>query len=238
MDFSIANQTEADFQPMCIGGDGLNATAGSIDGDNSSIAAAKGTKSTGRKRHKTRTQRRRQANVLTFQFKSGQKPVKIFLRGKKLQTLLSNKGNVSVAGAKFSHPRLLPTGTFVVSGFRLSLVHLQSQADHVQRRITMYGGRNAPNPDQWMEAERTMLMNQRNTISSNSTPSKCVHKLQQKLTEELDSAAAMDADTESDLSLEHSKSDSLSSNKQTREQEINRTSLSDEIDDIFGALDD
>jgi hypothetical protein len=226
---------------MCVGGDGLNATPGSIDGEDGSlktVAAAKEAKSTERKRYRTGTRRRRRANVLMFQFKSGQKPLRILLRGKKLLMLLSNRGNVSVAGAKFNHPRLLPTGAFVVSGFKLSLVHLQSQADLVQRRITMYGGRNAPNHGQWMEAEKTTLMNQRNTISSNSTPSKCVHDMQQKLTEELDSAAAMDAGTESDLSLEHSLSDSLSSNKQTREQEINRTSLSDEIDDIFGALDD
>ena len=237
-DFPIANETEADFQPTCVGEDRLNATADSIDGEGGSlktVAAAKVAKSTGRKRHKTRIQRRR-ANVLTFQYcKSGQKPVKILLRGKKLLTLLSHRGgNVSVAGAKFSHPRLLPTGTFVASRFTLSLVHLQSEADQAQRDFTTYSGCNVPNHNQWMEAERTTLRN-----ASSST---CVHQLQQKLTEELDSAAAMDTniDRESDLSLEHLQSDSLLSNKQTREQDINRTSIleTDEIDDIFGALDD
>ena len=236
MDFPIANETEADFQPTCVGEDGLNATAGSIDGEDGSlktVAAAKVAKSAGRKRHKTRIQRR--ANVLMFQYyKSGQKPVKILLRGKKLLTLLSHRGgNVSVVGAKFSHPRLLPTGTFVSSRFTLSLVHhLQSEANQAQRHFTMYCDRNVhvPNHNQWMEAERTMLRNASSTT--------CVHQLQQKLTEELDSAAAMDAIIESDLSLEHLQSDSLLSNEQTSEQDINRTSIPDEIDDIFGALDD
>ena len=234
MDFPIANETEADFQPTCVDGDGLNAKVGSIDREDGSLkivapGPAKVAKSTGRKRHKTRIQRRRRANVLMFQYyKSGQKPVKILLRGKKLLTLLSHRGgNVSVVGAKFSHPRLLPTGTFVTSRFTLSLVHLQSEA---QRHFTMYSGRNGPNHNQWMEAERTMLKNASSTT--------CVHQLQQKLTEELDSAAAMDANTESNLSLEHSQSDSLLSNKQIRKQDINRTSILDEIDDIFGALDD
>ena len=237
MDFPIANETEADFQPICVGGDSLNTTAGSIDREDGSLKTlaaakeAKSTKSTGRRRYKTRIQRRRQANVLTFQYyKSGQKPVKVLLRGKKLLTLFSHKGNVSVVGAKFSHPRFLPTGAFATSKFTLSLVHLKSEAEQAQRHFTTYGGHIVPNHNQWMKVERTILRNASSSI--------CLHQLQQKLTEELDSAAAMDADTESDLSLEHSQSDSLLSNKQTSEQKINRTSIPDEIDDIFGALDD
>ena len=216
----LPNQTKAHFHPVSVDGDSLNTIAGSIDKDDSSVSTVAATEATGRrKRDKPRIRRRKQANVLTFQFKSRQKPIKILLRGKQLLALLSNK-SVFVASAKFDHPRLLPTGSLVASRFILSLVRLQSRTDQrLQRHSVMCGDRNVPNHSQWMEIERTRLRN--------SKPSTCVHQLQQKLTKELDSAAAMDADT-----------DSLLSNKQTTEQDINRTSIPDEIDDIFGALDD
>lgn len=230
----LSNQTKAHSHPTTVDGDSLNTTAGSIDKDNSSVSTVAANEAKGRgKRHKPRIRRRKQANVLTFQFKSGQKPVKILLRGKQLLALLSNK-SVFVAGAKFNQPRLLPTGTLIASRFTLSLVRLHPRTDQqLHRHSAMRGDHNVPNHSQWMEIERTRLMSQRT-----SEPSTCVHQLQQKLTEELDSAAAMDADTGSDLSLEHSQSDSLLSNRQTTEQEVSRTSISDEIDDIFGALDD
>ena len=242
-DFPIANhQTDANIWPMCAGGSSLNTTIAMEDKDGGShrgslrtTAARKEAKSTSsyRNRHRARVHRRKQANVLTFQLKSRQKPVKIVLRGKKLLTLLSNnKGNVSVAGARFNHLRLLPTGAFVASRFTL---RLQSRSDQQgQKHFTVHGDHDVPNHSTWMEGERTMLMNERN-----GTPSVCVHQLQQKLTEELDSAAAIDAaETESDVSLEHPQSDSLLHNRQTTNQGINKTSISDEIDDIFGALDD
>ena len=230
-DSLTADQIEANVQPMCTDGSSLNVTAGSMDKDDSSlrtVAAATEAKSIGRKQHKPKTRRRKQANVLAFQFKSGHKPINVILRGKKLSSLLSNKSTVSVVGAKFSRPKLLPTGAFIAPRFTLSLVHLRSRTDdHQDHR------RNVPTHSQWMETERTRLMNQRNSIR---TPSVCVQLLQQKLTEELDSAAAMDVCAESDLSLEHlPQNDSLLSNEQTVKQE---TSILDEIDDIFGALDD
>ena len=236
-DSLTADQTEANVQPMCTDGSSLNATAGSMDKDDSSlrtVAAATEAKSAERKQHKIRTRRRKQANVLVFQFKSGHKPINVILRGKKLSSLLSNKNTVSVVGAKFSHLKLLPTGAFIAPRFTLSLVHLRSRTDDHQdhRRFTMCGS-NVPIHGQWMETERTRLMNQRNSIR---TPSACVQQLQKKLTEELDSAAAMDVCAESDLSLEHlPQNNSLLSNEQTVKQE---TSILDEIDDIFGALDD
>ena len=222
----LPSQTEDDFQPMRVDGDSFT---GSIDKSPISVrtVSADQAKSTRRGRHKIR--RRKQANMLTFRFKSGQKPVKILLRGKKVLALLSNK-NTSVAGAKFSHLRLLPSGSLVASRFILSLV-LQCQTDQ-QRHSAMRGEPSVSNHSQWMDMERTRL----SQLQRKGTHSMHVHQLQQKLTQELDNAATIDVNTESDLSLEHSLSDSLLSNKQTTKQGINRTSI-DEIDDIFGVLD-
>ena len=223
----LPNQTKALVQPMDVDGEGLNETANSNDKD----LRTKGADEAKNRRIRHKTQRKKQANVLIFRLKSGQKPVKILLRGKKLLTVLSTR-NISVAGAKFNCVRLLPTGSLVASRFTLSLVRLQSRTDRQRHNVirpTMHG--DVPNHSQWLEMERTRL-SQRNT-----TPSACVHQLQQKLTQELDSAAAMDVDKESDLKLKHSQSDLLS-DKQNIEQDVDRTSISDEIDDIFGALDD
>ena len=227
----LPNQKNSHFQPMHVTDrDSFNETTGSIDKDSSSVRTIPANKanSTGRKGYKVR--RRRRANMLTLQFKSGRKQVKVLLRGKKLLALLSSK-NTSVAGAKFSHLRPLPGGSLITSRFTLSLVHLQYGTDQQRHSALRGDDQSASNPhSQWMEMERTRLGQRK------GAPATHIHHLQRKLTQELDNAANMDAD----LSLEHSQSDSLLSiaNKQTNKQEINRTSIPDEIDDIFGALDD
>ena len=227
---NMPKQTRAQDYPVCVDSGGSTETRETDQSSSRTMPATTAEKVEIRPKRRDEIKRRKEANVLMFRFQNGRKLRKIFVRGKKLLSILSNK-NVHVAGAKFKRPELLPSGSLFASRFTLSVVCQQSLSGW-QRCQTVHNRK--PNQSQWIEMERKRMKSQRN-----STPKPSVKQLQRKLAWELDSSA----DSSSGLSLEYSKSNSLAaSNKSNTKQRNlisrNSTAETDDIDDIFGALDD
>lgn len=198
-----------------------------------------GAKKFSREQRKLRTTK--QANVLQFHFHYGrQRHMRILLRGRKLLAALSAR-TVKVTGTTFRHLTTLPNGRHIVSTFSISLARLQrrkkspafmsKQLPPSNRAVQGEYHTLAPaGCGQWMEAERTRLSQRR------SSSPLFVQRLQTKLTEELESAAAscaiavdvkhLDSTSERDLLL-----------GANSDANVPRNSLkSDDIDNIFVAL--
>ena len=202
-------------QPLPVKGDNLNQVAmKTVEAD------ASRTKSVSAKTKKA-------ANTLTFRCCHGQhRPVKIWLRGRKLMAALTAK-KIRVTAINVNFMRRLPTGSndHVISSCFLSLVQQCPRTNHCQH--TNIAKHRVLEPDvrkldgsKWLEVERNRLSQR----SGSSTT--CIQK---KFTDELDSSVAMDTDME-----QHDTSHLLSTETNS---ENNRTVGHNEIDDIFCALD-
>ena len=238
---NMPKQTKVQEHPVCVDGHGLKDTPTLIERDQSSARtmAANNVKISLQMRELDKMRRRKRANVLIFRFQNGRKLRKIFVRGKRLLSVLSNK-NVHVTGAKFKHLKLLPSRSLVASRFTISVERLRSQCAW-QGRQTAHNDKPNQSQLQWIEIERN-----RTTSERNSTPNykASTQKLRRLLAEDLDSSVDMDSDTSSSsgLSLERSKIDSISSDELINTDQqgnfISKNSVADDIDDIFGALGD
>ena len=202
------------------------------------------TQATGEQKRNVRGRKR--ANTLTFQFHYGRrKSIKMCLRGRKLLSALSLK-NLSVTSVHFKNLKRIPTGYHVASTFSLTFSRWNQPIDPSPCRLrrpqttcsystaAVCSGvreREAMGcSHSWMEVERNRLTQRSDSTRSSS----CVHQLQNKLTEDLDSVVDAATDTVvMETDSEHDTNDLLV----TCNDRGKLIDNNNEIDDIFGALD-
>ena len=197
------------------------------------------TKKFSREKRKSRTTK--QANVLQFLFHHGRRRhARILLRGKKLLAALSAR-TVKVTSTTLRHLTALPNGRHMASTFSISLARLQCRNKSLAFASTqlppstraVQGKFHLPalsGCGRWIEVERTKLNQRRSSLPP------FVQRLQTKLTEELESATASCAMA---VDVEHldSRSDSDLLLGTNSDANVPRNSVqSDDIDNIFGAL--